>query len=213
MRWAVPDGAIASPGSCGPSGSSPGSAPSIACATTDSRHGGPIAPNRLQDLTVRRPDQVWVTDATGILTGQGWFYLVAVLDLCTRRVVGWAMSPSLDARLVIAALRMALLQRRPRSQAHRPLRSRQPVRQRRLPPAPRPTWPGRFHEPQRQLLRQRLHRIASGAASNTRWSIISASPPSPRPAAPSSTTSRPFITAPDSTPVLPTKARSNLNPN
>ena len=83
-------------------------------ATTDSRHGGPIAPNRVQNLAVRRPDQVWVTDATGVLTGQGWLYLVAVLDICTRRVVGWAMSPSLDAPLVIAALRMALAQRRPR---------------------------------------------------------------------------------------------------
>ncbi len=82
--------------------------------TTDSRHGGPIAPNRLQNLAVRRPDQAWVTDATGILTGQGWLYLVAVLDVCSRRVVGWAMHQSLDARLVSAALRMALLQRRPR---------------------------------------------------------------------------------------------------
>ncbi len=82
--------------------------------TTDSRHGGPIAPNRLRDLIVRRPDQVRVTDATGILTGQGWLYLVAVLDVCTRRVVGWAMHQILDARLVIAALRMALLQRRPK---------------------------------------------------------------------------------------------------
>jgi transposase InsO family protein len=81
--------------------------------TTDSRHGGPIAPNRLQNLTVRRPDQVWVTDATCILTAQGWLYLVAVLDVCTRRVLGWAMHQILDARLVIAALRMALLQRRP----------------------------------------------------------------------------------------------------
>jgi putative transposase len=82
--------------------------------TTDSRHGGPIAPNRLQNLTVRRPDQVWVTDATCILTGQGWLYLVAVLDICSRRVLGWAMHPSLDTRLVSAALRMALLQRCPR---------------------------------------------------------------------------------------------------
>jgi transposase InsO family protein len=82
--------------------------------TTDSRHGGPIAPNRLQNLTVLRPSQVWVTDATCILTGQGWLYLVAVLDVYTRRIIGWAMHQILDARLVIAALRMALLQRRPR---------------------------------------------------------------------------------------------------
>jgi putative transposase len=83
--------------------------------TTDSRHGGPIAPNRLPRLTVLRPDQVWVTDATCILSGQGWLYLVAVLDVCTRRVIGWAMHQILDARLVIAALRMALSQRRPRA--------------------------------------------------------------------------------------------------
>ncbi|HWM23574.1 MAG TPA: IS3 family transposase [Chthoniobacterales bacterium] len=83
--------------------------------TTDSSHGGPIAPNRLPNLTVRRPDQAWVTDATCILTGQGWLYLVAVLDIWTRRVIGWAMHQILDARLVIAALRMALLQRRPKA--------------------------------------------------------------------------------------------------
>ena len=82
-------------------------------ATTDSRHGGPIAPNRVQSLVVQRPDQVWVTDATCVLTGQGWLYLVAVLDVFTRRVIGWAMHQFLDAQLVIAALRMALRQRRP----------------------------------------------------------------------------------------------------
>ena len=81
--------------------------------TTNSAHGGPIAPNRLQHLSVRRPDHVWVTDATCILTAQGWLYLVAVLDRYTRRIVGWAMHQILDARLVGAALRMALLQRRP----------------------------------------------------------------------------------------------------
>ena len=81
--------------------------------TTDSRHGGPIAPNRVQNLALRRRNQLWASDATGVLTGQGWLYLVAVLDVFTRRVIGWAMSPSLDAPLVIAALRMALGQRRP----------------------------------------------------------------------------------------------------
>jgi len=82
-------------------------------ATTDSRHDGPIAPNRLPDISVQRPDQVWVTDATGVLTGQGWLYVVALLDVCTRRIVGWAMGPVLDAPLTIAALQMALAQRRP----------------------------------------------------------------------------------------------------
>ena len=82
-------------------------------ATTDSTHADPIAPNRLPQVRVSRPDQVWVTDATCVLTGQGWLYVVAVLDACTRRVVGWAMHEHLDARLVLAALRMALTLRRP----------------------------------------------------------------------------------------------------
>jgi len=82
-------------------------------AITDSRHGGPIAPNRLHNLAVRRSNQVWVSDATAVLTGQGWLYLVAVLDVFTRRVVGWAMNQILDTTLVIAALRMALGHRRP----------------------------------------------------------------------------------------------------
>jgi len=82
-------------------------------ATTDSRHDSPIAPNRLQGLVAERPDQVWVTDATCVLTGQGWLYVVAVLDTHTRRVVGWAMHAILDAPLTIAALRMAVTRRRP----------------------------------------------------------------------------------------------------
>src|SRR5438309_8330521 len=64
--------------------------------TTESRHGGPIAPNRLRALVVRRPNQVWVTDVTCVLTAQGWLYLVAVLDIFSRRVIGWAMSQLLD---------------------------------------------------------------------------------------------------------------------
>jgi putative transposase len=81
-------------------------------ATTDSRHGGPIAPNRARALVVRRPNQIWATDATCVLTGQGWLYLVAVLDVFSRRVIGWAMSQVLDASLVSTALCMALSQRR-----------------------------------------------------------------------------------------------------
>lgn len=83
-------------------------------ATTDSRHADPIAPNRLQGLTATRPDQVWVTDATCVLTGQGWLYVIAVLDVFTRRVVGWAMDASLDAAMAVRSLAMAIAQRRPR---------------------------------------------------------------------------------------------------
>jgi putative transposase len=62
-------------------------------------------------VQVQRPNQVWTTDATCVLTAQGWLYLVAVLDIFSRRVIGWAMSQLLDAPLVIAALRMAITQR------------------------------------------------------------------------------------------------------
>ncbi len=82
-------------------------------ATTDSRHTDPIAPNRLPAITPTRPDQVWVTDATAVLTGQGWLYVVALLDVYTRRIVGWAMHESLDAPLAVKALRMAIARRRP----------------------------------------------------------------------------------------------------
>jgi transposase InsO family protein len=83
-------------------------------ATTDSRHAEPIAPNRLAELVVQRRDQVWVTDATCVLTGQGWLYVVALLDVFTRRIVGWAMHESLDAQLAVKALQMAIDQRWPK---------------------------------------------------------------------------------------------------
>lgn len=82
--------------------------------TTDSRHADPIAPNRLPGVQVVRPDQVWVTDATYVLTAQGWLYVVALLDVYSRRVVGWAMGECLNTALVLAALHMALRKRRPR---------------------------------------------------------------------------------------------------
>ena len=82
-------------------------------ATTDSRHGSPIAPNRILELKAERPDQLWVTDATCVLTGEGWLYVVAVLDAYTRRVLGWSMGAILDAPMSVAALRMAISRRRP----------------------------------------------------------------------------------------------------
>jgi len=82
-------------------------------ATTDSRHGDPIAPNRLLGLVPQRRDQGWVTDATCVLTGEGWLYVVALLDVHTRRIVGWAMHENLNTPLVVKALKMAIAQRRP----------------------------------------------------------------------------------------------------
>ena len=82
--------------------------------TTDSRHADPIAPNRLLGLKPTQLNQVWVTDATCVLTGQGWLHVVAVLDVHTRRIVGWAMHETLDAPLAVRALQMAINQRRPK---------------------------------------------------------------------------------------------------
>jgi transposase InsO family protein len=82
--------------------------------TTDSRHPWPIAPNRLASRSVPSgPNQVWVTDITYVPTAEGWLYLAAVMDLWSRRIVGWATSDSLQTPLVSAALRQALSRRRP----------------------------------------------------------------------------------------------------
>jgi putative transposase len=82
--------------------------------TTDSRHLFPIAPNLLKrDFTAEAPDQAWVTDITFLWTKQGWLYLAVILDLFSRRVVGWATSQNVDRHLALAALDMALIQRRP----------------------------------------------------------------------------------------------------
>jgi transposase InsO family protein len=82
--------------------------------TTDSRHNHPVAPNLLgQRPAPSRPDTVWVTDFTYLPTTAGWLFLAVVLDLYSRRVVGWAFSPQLNTALALAALRMALAQRRP----------------------------------------------------------------------------------------------------
>jgi putative transposase len=83
--------------------------------TTDSNHAEPIAPNLLAQVPApSQPNQAWVTDITYIETGEGWLYLAGVLDLFSRRLVGWAMGSSLDTALPLAALLMALRQRQPR---------------------------------------------------------------------------------------------------
>ena len=83
--------------------------------TTDSRHALPIAPNVLdRNFDVKQPDQAWVGDVTYIPTLEGWLYLAVLLDLFSRRVVGWATSASNDRELALAALRRALRSRHPR---------------------------------------------------------------------------------------------------
>lgn len=82
--------------------------------TTDSNHPDPIAPNQLK--AIQGPtgaDQIWVTDITYIWTLQGWIYLAAVMDLFSRRIVGWALSDTLETTLVKEALARAQKERRP----------------------------------------------------------------------------------------------------
>ena len=79
-------------------------------------HGRPsiITPNKLERrFTVARPDCAWVTDITYIRTWQGWLYLAVILDLYSRRVVGWSMKPTLAREIVLDALMMAVWRRKP----------------------------------------------------------------------------------------------------
>jgi transposase InsO family protein len=82
--------------------------------TTDSGHGLPIAPNVLdREFAAPRPDMVWLTDITYIPTGEGFLYLAGVMDMCSRKIVGWSMADHMGAGLVRDALNAALAARRP----------------------------------------------------------------------------------------------------
>ena len=82
--------------------------------TTDSKHKLPVAANVLdQNFTAEGPDQVWLSDITYVPTAEGWLYLAAVMDLYSRRIVGWAMSDSLHRQMVMDALQMAITARQP----------------------------------------------------------------------------------------------------
>lgn len=82
--------------------------------TTDSRHGFPIAPNLLdRQFAVTEPNRVWTGDITYIRTDEGWLFLALVMDLFSRRIVGWSLRPDMRSALVEDALRMAWYQRAP----------------------------------------------------------------------------------------------------
>jgi len=83
-------------------------------STTDSKHTLPVAENVLnRQFDVAEPNRAWTSDITYVRTAQGWLYLAVVLDLYSRKVVGWSMAPTMPADLVMSALSMALQQRRP----------------------------------------------------------------------------------------------------
>ena len=81
--------------------------------TTDSTHNQPIAPNILKGTVTSAPNQVWVADITYIWTTAGWVFLASVMDLYSRKIVGWSIGNSLEANLVKEALKQALVDRRP----------------------------------------------------------------------------------------------------
>ena len=82
--------------------------------TTDSAHASPVAPNTLaRDFAADAPDRKWAADITYVPTGEGWLYLAGVIDLCTRKLVGWAMADHMRGDLVADALAMAVARRDP----------------------------------------------------------------------------------------------------
>lgn len=81
-------------------------------ATTNSKHSNPVADNLLsRKFTVHTPDKVWVSDITYIYTDEGWLYLCVIVDLFSRKIIGWSMSNKIDTDLVIKAFLMAKLNR------------------------------------------------------------------------------------------------------
>jgi len=82
-------------------------------ATTDSNHSHPVAENHLNgSFVVDRPNQVWVADITYIYTQEGWLYLAIIMDLYSRKIIGWSLRDRLSKELVMAALHLALKQRK-----------------------------------------------------------------------------------------------------
>lgn len=78
-------------------------------ATTNSKHNLPVYPNLLdQQFKVERPGQVWVADITYIWTSEGWLYLATIMELYSRRIIGWAMDERMTKELVILALKRAI---------------------------------------------------------------------------------------------------------
>jgi len=81
-------------------------------ATTDSNHSKPVAENLLnRDFTPEKPNTSWVADITYIPTAEGWLYLATIMDLYSRKIIGWSLRERLTKELVIGALNMALKQR------------------------------------------------------------------------------------------------------
>jgi len=84
--------------------------------TTDSKHSFPIAKNVVnQNFEASKPNEIWLSDVTFVETREGWLYLASILDLCTRKIVGWEMSDRNDRWLTLSALEMAVKRSQPSS--------------------------------------------------------------------------------------------------
>ncbi|GGY29376.1 hypothetical protein GCM10011289_35530 [Paludibacterium paludis] len=120
--------------------------------TTDSKHDLPVAENIVnRQFSQDALNRAWTSDISYVRTRSGWFYLAVVMDLFSRRIVGWAMAPHVQTSLICDALTMALQQRKPPRGLllHGPW---QPVRQPRIPSAAETAWHRLQYESQGQLL-------------------------------------------------------------
>jgi putative transposase len=117
--------------------------------TTDSNHSGPIYPDLAKDVAPDRPNQLWVADLTYVAISGGFIYLAAILDAWSRKVVGYAISRSMDARIAAAALKAE-----PGSAQglYSPFRSWVAIRFRGVSRDAYGPWPGGLDEPSRQSL-------------------------------------------------------------
>jgi putative transposase len=110
------------------------------------RAGERVAPNRIQDLEPSGLDQIWVSDITYVATQEGWLYLAMILDLFSRKVVGWKLGETLEAELVVTALQNALSRREPPRGLIFHSDSRLPVQQRGGPQTAHLIGPAAEHE-------------------------------------------------------------------
>ena len=135
-------------------------------ATTDSAHHLPVFPNLARDVVPDGPNQLWVGDLTYVAVAAGFVYAALILDAWSRRVVGYAISRTIDARLAVAALQAAIASRKTSTRVHLPHGPRRSICLDALPPATRRTRAGRLDEPTWQPLRQResgeLHQDPQG---------------------------------------------------
>jgi transposase InsO family protein len=103
-------------------------------------------------FAVERPNQVWLAGIRYVPTYEGWLYLAAVLDLCTRKIIGCAMRDYTRAELITAALLMAIQRQKPPPGLIHHSDPRQPIRRCRIPQTRQGSWNGPIHEQKRKLL-------------------------------------------------------------